>query len=190
MTAVLKMNIQELDTRFVENLRHQFAHSEIEIRVREAAEVVQSTLTVKDFWNIINALDWSQESDDMAIIEPVVKLLSERPLAHIYRFADRLSEKLWQLDTKNHAQVFLDDPEAEGYLSVDDFLYARCAVVANGKELYEKVLQNPSTMPTDLTFEHLLYIPVLAYKRKTGKEFVFNTPHNYETYSNKGGWKA
>jgi Protein of unknown function (DUF4240) len=190
MTAVLKMNIQELDTRFVENLRHQFAHSEIEIRVHEASAVAQTTLTIKDFWAILATLDWSQESDDMAVIAPVVKLLAERPLAHIYRFADRLAEKLWQLDTKSHAQIFLEDPEEDGYLSVDDFLYARCAVVANGKEFYKKVLQNPSTMPDDLTFESLLYIPVLAYKCKTGKEFVFNTPHNYETYSNKGGWKA
>ena len=90
--------------------------------------------------------------------------------------------------TKKHAQVFLDDPE-EGYLSVDDFLYTRCAVVVNGKDFYQNVLNNPLEMPKDLTFEPLLYMTLHAYKRKTGKEFMFVPAHNYETYSNKEGWK-
>ena len=90
--------------------------------------------------------------------------------------------------TKKHAQVFLDDPE-EGYLSVDDFLYTRCAVVVNGKDFYQNVLNNPSEMPKDLTFEPLLYVALNAYKRKTGNEFMFIPVHNYETYSNKEGWK-
>jgi hypothetical protein len=85
--------------------------------------------------------------------------------------------------------VFIDANEKENYLSVDDFLYARCAVVANGKAFYENVLNNPSEMPTDLTFEPLLYIAMHAYKRKTGKEFMLAPAFNYETYSNKGGWQ-
>jgi hypothetical protein len=100
-----------------------------------------------------------------------------------------LSEKLWYLDTKQHAQVFLDDPEEEGYLSVDDFLYARCTVVANGREYYEAVLADPSQMPVDFTFEPLLSVAMTAYKRKTGKQFMALPAFNYETYSNKKGWE-
>ena len=187
MTAVLKMNIQDLDTKFVEDLKHQFASSEVEIHVHEKP-LMRSTLTINDFWDIIEQLDWSKEGDDAAVVEPIIELLQKRPLAHIYRFEDILAEKLWHLDTKRHAQVFLDDPE-EGYLSVDDFLYTRCAVVANGKDFYQNVLNNPLEMPKDLTFEPLLYMTLHAYKRKTGKEFMFIPAHSYETYSNKEGWK-
>jgi hypothetical protein len=188
MTAVLKMNIQELSLKFVEDLKKQFAHSEVEIRVHEQP-IMRSTLTLNDFWSIIEQLDWSKEGDNTAVVEPIVQILQNQTSAQLYRFADILSEKLWHLDTKNHAQVFLEDPEEEGYLSVDDFLYARCAVIANGRDFYEEVLNNPKEMPKDLTFESLLYVAMTAYKRKTGKEFMFASAFNYETYSNKGGWK-
>ena len=187
MTAVLKMNIQDINTQFVEDLKHQFASSEVEIRVYEQP-ITRLTLTLNDFWDIIGQLDWSKEGDDAAVVEPVVELLHKRPLAHIYRFEDILAEKLWHLDTEKHADVFLNDP-TEGYLSVDDFLYTRCAVVANGSDFYQNVLNNPSEMPKDLTFEPLLYVALNAYKRKTGNEFMFIPVHNYETYSNKEGWK-
>lgn len=187
MTAVLKMNVQELDTKFVEDLKHQFSSSEVEIYVHEKS-TARSTLTRNDFWELIGQLDWSKEGDDAAVVEPLIQLLEKRPLAHLYRFEALLAEKLWKLDTRNHASVFLENPEA-GSLSVDDFLYTRCAVVANGKDFYQKVLNNPSEMPEDLTFEPLLYVTLHAYKRKTGKEFIFAPAHNYETYRNKKGWK-
>jgi Protein of unknown function (DUF4240) len=187
MTAVLKMNIQEVNTEFVENLKRQFGHSELEIYVREQPSAAPH-LTVKEFWRIIQLLDWSKEGDDALVTEPAVQALQKESLAYIYRFADILAEKLWHLDTKNHAQVFLDNPEEEGYLSVDDFLYARCAVVANGEHFYEKIWKKPSDMPTELTFEPLLYIAADAYARKTGKEFTSIPAFNYETYSNKKGW--
>lgn len=188
MTAVLKMNIQELNVKFIEDLKTQFAHSEVEIRVHEQP-ITRSTLTLNDFWAIIEQLDWSKEGDNKAVVEPVVQILQQQTSAQIYRFADILAEKLWHLDTRSHAQVFLEDPEEEGYLSVDDFLYARCAVVANGRAFYEEVRHNPTAMPKDLTFEPLLYVAMTAYQRKTGKELMFVPAFNYETYSNKGGWK-
>lgn len=187
MSTVLKINVQELDTKFMDNLKKEFAHSELEIWVHEQAEPVPA-FTEDDFWQFIDLLDWSDEGDDTKIIEPVIQALERQPLAHIYRFFDILSEKLWCLDTRNHARVFLDDPEEEALLSSDDFLYARCAVVANGKQYYEKILGDPSKMPKDLTFEPLLYIAMRAYKRKTGKDLMERASFNYETYSNKEGW--
>lgn len=144
--------------------------------------------TEDNFWALLQQLDWSNEAEDERVIAPVVAALQQQPLAVIYRFADILSEKLWQLDTRRHAQVFLADPQEEGYLSVDDFLYARCVVVANGKSFYEDVLTTPSKMPTDLTSESLLNIPLLAYQQKIGKRQMAPPAFNYETYSNKAGW--
>lgn len=188
MQTVVSINIDEIDANFIENLKRDFAHADIEIRLEERPG--QTCLfSESDFWNVINLLDWRKEDDDEKVVEPLVAFLAESPIAHIYRFSDILAEKLWHLDTYAHAKVFLDDPEEEGYLSVDDFLYTRCAVVANGQAYYDKVLDNPALMPIDLTFEPLLYVALKAYKRKTGKNFMPVYAFNYETYSNKNGWQ-
>jgi hypothetical protein len=186
MTTVLNINMDDIDTKFVENLKRDFAHAAVEIRVQEQFNHAL-TFSGADFWQAINMLDWQKEGDDEEVTEPLINFLSEQPIGHIYRFSDILSEKLWQLDTYTHAKIFLDDPDEEGLLSVDDFLYTRCAVVANGQDYYEKILHNPHLMPSDLTFEPLLYVK--AYKRKTGKNFSPISAYNYETYSNKKGWQ-
>jgi hypothetical protein len=188
MQTVLNINIDDIDAKFVEKLKRDFAHADVEIRLQEQQDR-NLPFTETDFWNAIEMLDWTQEGDDEKIVEPLIAFLADRPISHIYRFSDILAEKLWHLDTYAHAKVFLDDPEEEGYLSVDDFLYTRCAVVANGKEYYEKILKNPQLTPPDLTFEPLLYIALKAYKRKTGKYFTAVSAYNYETYSNKKGWQ-
>ncbi len=187
MDTILTVNIDEMDTKFVETLKRDFAHTAAEIRL-QGPSGSGAFFAESDFWEFIGLLDWAQEGDDAKVVEPLVGHLANQPLSHIYRFSDVLAEKLWQLDTRAHAQVFLDDPEEEGYLSVDDFLYTRCAVVANGPDYYEKVLKSPAKVPKDLTFEPLLYIALKAYKRKTGKDFTAIPARNYETYSNKGGW--
>ena len=117
---------------------------------------------------------------------PLIAALVARPVAHIYQFEDFLAEKLWQLDTAAHAAPLRE--EADGFLSVDDFLYARCAVVANGPEYFQKILQNPLMMPADETFEPLLYAASDAFEQKTGQEFDYSPTWNYETGSNKAGW--
>lgn len=188
MQTVVNVNIDEIDTKFIERLKRDFAHADVEIRLQEQPDQYLS-FSDTDFWDAIALLDWSKEDDDEKVVEPLVSFLADSPIPYIYRFSDILAEKLWHLDTYAHAKVFLDDPEEEGFLSVDDFLYTRCAVVANGQEYYEKILNNPQLMPSDLTFEPLLYIALKAYKRKTGKNFTPVYAFNYETYSNKKGWQ-
>lgn len=188
MTTIVTVNVDDIDTKFVEDLKRDFAHAAVEIRVQDQPDL-SSSFTETDFWKAIDLLDWANEGDDERVTEALVTFLAEQPLSHIYRFSDLLSEKLWYLDTYEHAKIFLEDPEEEGYLSVDDFLYARCAVVANGLEYYKKVFAHPQLMPKDLTFEPLLYIAMKAYKRKTGNDFNAVSAYNYETYSNKNGWE-
>lgn len=187
MTTVLKLNVSELDNQFVQDMKEHYGRAELEIRVHETPEAAEM-MSDEQFWEIIELLDWSKEGDDAAVLEPAVQFLSQLPTAKIYQFADRLAQKLWQLDTEAHGQVFLQEEDSDGYLSVDDFLYARCCVVANGRANYEKVLQNPAEMPLDVTFEPLLHLADDAYKRKTGKELLFVPTRSYETYSNRKGW--
>jgi hypothetical protein len=129
-------------------------------------------LSEEECWALINLLDWSfEDQDEEKVVAPLVEKLQSLSIANIYQFADWLSEKLWNLDTQSHAQVFL---EQDDYLSVDDF--------------YEHVLHHPAEMPAEVTFEALLYLPQEAYNRKTGKDMVYIPPFNFETYGNQKGW--
>ena len=103
-------------------------------------------------------------------------------MSFIYQFEDKLSEKLYLLYTRQHALNFRKP------LSVDVFLYARCAVVANGEVAFEIGLNDPAQIPTDVDFEPLLYIASDAYLMKTGKQFEYVPTFSVETYSNKEGW--
>ena len=185
MPKTIKINARDLDQGTIKAIQDEFGNAELEIRVHDVREA-SARLTEDDCWEVIDLLDWSfEDQSDEQVVEPLVSGLSALPIAQIYQFADWLSEKLWLLDTAAHATVFLEE---DGFLSVDDFLYARCAVVANGKAFYEEVLQHPDKIPTDLTFESLLYLPQKAYHRKTGEEMVYVPLFNYETYGNKEGW--
>ena len=187
MTTVLNLNLNYLSNQFISNLKQQFGSStQVEIRLRDKSSA-EDLFSESEFWQIIDAIDWSKKSskDKLAL---AVKKLSNRPVSHIYIFSDKLSEKLYNLDTKQHAQTYAKN-EPEQFISVDDFLYARCAVVAEGREYYEKVLKDPLLMPDEIVFEALLNLADDAFELKTGDEFNYHPSFNYETYRNKKGWQ-
>jgi hypothetical protein len=182
------VSVDNLTDNFLENIKEHHPHAELEIKVKTPKQF--DGLTEKAFWDIIACFEWSDSEDDAAVIEPAVHVLAEKPFRHIYEFQDILSEKLHALDTRYHAaqtgeNAFLDE---NSDFSADEFLYARCCVVANGAEFYEKVLKQPTFMPKDLTFESLLTLAHQAYFRKTGKQFRYVPAYNIETFSNKKGW--
>lgn len=148
-------------------------------------------MTEAIFWMIIGLFDWRHEGDDDAVIEPAVIALSQKSEEEIIRFEEILAEKLFALDTLAHAKEIGEEAYADNgqYFSADWFLYSRCVVVANGRELYDEVLKNPSSFPKDLEFESLLSVGPAAYERKTGKEYSHTTKLSYETYSNRTGWQ-
>jgi hypothetical protein len=186
MATVLKVNINDLNTQFFYDLGQKISDSaEIEIRIPEKKPKIE-IFSDADFWQVIHLFDWSKaESDD--IMSPSIKKLADMPVVNIYLFADKLSEKLHQLDTRLHGEAYLNN-EGDDYLSVDDFLYIRCAVVAEGKTYFDKVVENPSEFPADLSFEPILNLPDQAYKLKTGRIFEYFPTVSYETYSNKKAW--
>jgi len=186
MDTVLHINVEALNDAFVQDLKKQFGPAELEIRFSKTPE---NWLTEDRFWEIIALLDWSKEGNDELVIAPVVAALAAMPLGNVHQFQDILSEKLWLLDTEAHATASLrDHPDAP--LSVDYFLYDRCCVVANGRDFFEKVLNDPTQMPVGLSFGHLLSVAVKAYQQHTGRTFLHIPAYNYETYSNKAGWPA
>jgi hypothetical protein len=144
------------------------------------------------FWSLIDRFDWSKEDDDDAIIEPAVLALALLPDSQIAEFQEILARKLHAIDGRAWAresgeQIWFGDPDR---VSVDGFLYARALVVANGREFYEAVLADPTTMPKDADFEAILMLAADAYDRKTGLvwEELDDTEVSYETFSNEAGW--
>ncbi|TAD95909.1 MAG: DUF4240 domain-containing protein [Bacteroidetes bacterium] len=121
---------------------------------------------------------------------------NDKPLENtkilIEYFYQWLVKKLYDLDGKQYAQKFIDE---DGDLSVDDFLYIRCHVVANGKRHYESVLENPKKI-VDQTCEELLSFPKDLYQAITGQEYEYSDEmieylkkYSWETYANKEKWQ-
>lgn len=148
------------------------------------------TMSEEVFWRIMGLFDWKKVGDDDAVIEPAIKALAQMKVSDIQEFAEMLAEKLYAVDTEAHAREIGDECYKPGkYFSVDWFLYVRCTTLTNGPEFYKKVLADPREMPKDVEFETLLYVPSMAYERKTGNEFEYTTRLSYETYSNRTGWR-
>lgn len=143
------------------------------------------------FWEIISTLNWNYEGDDDKVLESAVKKLMKMYVKDIKEFEEALAYKLFLLDTKEHANNVADcDLQGnDDFVSADSFLYARCAVVANGSEFYKLVLDEPKNMPKDIEFEPLLYLASTAYELKTKKDFNYTTGCSYESFSNRDGWK-
>ena len=186
MTTTLRVNIRDLSLQFFKELEEKAgASAQVEIRV-ESSQHGEGLFTEEQFWQLIDLFDWTQE-DRADIIQPAVKALSNMPISAIYLFEDFLSKQLFDLDTREHAKVYMNQHD-DDYLSVDDFLYVRCAVVADGKEYFEKIKRNPAELSSEIDFEHLLSVAANAYKRKTGRDFEYSPLYNYETKSNTEKW--
>jgi Protein of unknown function (DUF4240) len=188
MTQQYHLSTDTLTNNFFETLKERFPHAKVDIQIKVSEGF--NGLTEKDFWAIIAALNWSDPEDDATIMHKAVHILAEKPVRQIYEFQDMLSEKLYALDTRIHATHTGENSwqDENSDFSADEFLYARCCVVANGRNFYEKVLKNSELMPKDLTFESLLTLAHKAYQHKTGKQFRYIPTHNIETFANKKGW--
>jgi hypothetical protein len=187
MATVLKVNVQDLDNQFFRDLGQKIADTtQVEIRIPDEEPKIE-LFSEADFWGIIALFDWNKAEPE-EIMAPAIQALAGMPVVNIYLFADKLAEKLYQLDTRLHGEAYLKS-EGGDYLSVDDFLYVRCAVVAEGQAYFETVLQNPDELSSDISFEPLLNLPDQAYEVKTGRAFNYFPTLSYETYSNKNAWK-
>lgn len=149
----------------------------------------------EQFWEIIGLFDWSTPDDPLAVMESATDKLAELGIAAIEEFEEILAQKLYALDTEQHAEHTAD---SDGYVSADGFLYDRCYAVARGQSFYQNVLNDPAQMhpfstqpPEDLAFdsEPLLYLTAIAAEQIGIIDFERVTQVSYETGSNHDGWK-
>jgi len=182
----IKIPIDKLSPAFIKDMQEKYGDAELEITINRHPDF--RPLKEEAFWQLIDLLDWDKE-EDKEIIEPLIQKLTTQPVGHIYNFQELLAQKLYQLDQQKYAENIGQFSYEEGdYFSMDHFLHVRACVVANGKEAFEEVLNNPKEMFKDLMFEPLLSVASIAYSRKTGKQFIYVPSQNMETYSNKDGW--
>ena len=190
--TVHKIKLRDLDEKFIQDLRDKLGDEDIELEIRVSAghgDCAGQEMNEELFWKIIGKFDWEKKGDNRAVMEPAIRFLSQCSIKNIKVFHDILSEKLYALDGERYARHTGSSAYSEnGPFSVDVFLYARCCVVANGREYYEHVLQDPTEMPKDLTFEAILNLPAFAFELKTGLEFEHIPSKNYETFFNTEGW--
>ncbi|WP_146395928.1 DUF4240 domain-containing protein [Pseudobythopirellula maris] len=149
-------------------------------------------MTESEFWQVVSLFDWDKTGDDEAVLEPACVALSEKGPDSITQFEDILAAKLHAIDTRRHCKACyageLDPDNGDDYISADDFLYQRCVVVANGRDFYNDVLDNPSEFPQGMEFEALLSLGPNSFERAAGNEFDHCTAVSYESFQNHEGW--
>ena len=190
MTTILNIPLKALDGKTIRELKKKYPEAMIRIEA-ELNEQDSPSMTEDQFWAIIDQMDWTKVNSD-EILRPAIVALSQFAISDIYLFHDILAQKLFLLDGKKYAEHTgsnrYSDPSLSSF-SADTFLYARCCVVANGRDFFQKVLEVPSSMPKEFTFESLLYLPEEAFRLKTGKKnYDYTPPIWFETFSNPEGW--
>lgn len=142
------------------------------------------------FWQMIRLIDREalQQGDDRGSVEPLRQALAACEPEAICRFADQLAQALYDLDGLEYS-----DSSGANALSAEGFLYARCYVVALGRDHYEAVRSDPTLMPQSLEqwCEPLLYAACDAWEDAVGanEPWTYQAPVNYQTGSNRAQWE-
>ncbi|MFJ3517877.1 MULTISPECIES: DUF4240 domain-containing protein [unclassified Streptomyces] len=150
-------------------------------------------MTWADFWALIGTLNG--EATQMGC-RRLAEELSRRSVPDIIGFAERHAEALYRLDQEKFGTLpvtDLSDRDGRPFpQSADQFLYARCAVVAAGQAVWEGVFFDADKFApytsTKYDGEWLLYVPDQAYELATGEERHRATRYSFETFSNRDGW--
>lgn len=79
--TTFNVNIDALDSSFLDDLKKQLGPVELEIHIRKRPE---NWLTEADFWASIDLLDWSQPEGDQAMLKPAIDKLATMPIANIH----------------------------------------------------------------------------------------------------------
>ena len=143
-----------------------------------------------NFWRLIGLIDvdaLDNGNEDRAI-HPLHEALVKKSEEDLFAFEEQLALHLYAID----GEVYADNAGDSGG-SDDGFLYARCYVVAKGREFFETVKSDPTLMPKSIEqwCERLLYAHRDAWARVTQRdssEWPFFSSVSYESGSNSDLW--
>lgn len=185
--TIHRVKLKDLDTEYIQQLKSDQNDGETEVSIWISGS--KNMMSDEQFWGIISMFDWT-EDNSKDVIQAAVLFLKQMSVKEIKAFENTLSKKLYQLDGLEYAKNTDGNAyKGEGQsFSSDVFLYARCAVVAKGKKVFDNIIEQPETMLKNETFEQLLSLSNQAYKLKTEKEFDYIPAYIYETFANAEGW--
>ena len=185
--TIHRVKLKDLNKEYLEKLQGQAANGEQEVAIWFPQK--STALSEEEFWKIIHLLDWKKRKAK-TIMAAATAHLSQLSEAKIKAFDDILSEKLYQLDGQQYAENTGQNAYQgeDAPFSVDGFLYARCMAVAKGKTTYKNIIDEPTKMVKDASFEPLLSLASQAYQKKTGKSYEHIPAYIYETFANTKGW--
>jgi hypothetical protein len=142
-------------------------------------------MTEDEFWEWIAQLGGRVEESGF---DGLTDGLAVGSMEVLLGFAGRLDEALRRLDLlalqAQHVWDTEDDLLTDAPpLDRDGFLDARAAVVCAGRDVYNRVLADPSAFAGiwDFSAEMLLYVPVEAYEARTGRPWPYQLPGTDET---------
>ena len=144
-------------------------------------------MTNDDFWRLIETIDRNVlrrgEGHEDEALQPLIDALASLDEAELRSFQNHLAQSLYDLDGRKYA-------DAAGDIGDDGFLYARCFVVAMGRDVYRRTLRDPDLMPkgVDHWCEPLLYVAEQAWEIQGGESLDFQTKVSFETGSNTALW--
>jgi Protein of unknown function (DUF4240) len=163
-------------------------------------------MTPAGFWELIAALDGSVDEHAVNLL---VDRLAKLPTFEIESFDDLLHEYVHALDGPQWYAQPTTDPgmtevqleallaevlagQGDDALRTDGFLFARAAVVAAGRETYERVLADATKFAgeRDSRAQALLFVAQRAFERVEDGYYDHVPPLEVGTGSNRGLWAA
>jgi hypothetical protein len=150
------------------------------------------------FWEIIEQSKEERKvfEDQAQILLDKVSQLSEKEIVGFeFTFREMLAKSY-------HYNLLAAAKIIEGYVNDDSFLYFRCRLLAEGKEFYFKIIENPDNLADipilDTDGELMLYIADKAFIKKVGENTDMELPReaamtfmNYDEVEELSGesWK-
>jgi len=140
------------------------------------------------FWDLIASIDTTAlgRGDDDTALESLRARLAELEPAAIHGFQERLAQALYDLDGPAYAAHAGGDDE--------EFIAARCHVVARGRAWHQAVVADPEQMAQtrERHCEALLHIAPEAWAERTDRDpadYDHVTAVSYETGANRARWR-
>jgi len=124
----------------------------------------------QDFWSLIEASKLNGQGYKQRQLEWLAQTLEHRFEAEIIDFDRWFQEQMHKSYTQELcAAVYIIKAEC----SDERFDHFRAGLIAQGKEIFERVLASPDTLtdlPDSLEFESLLQVSAQAYLARTGRK--------------------
>ncbi|MDF7812841.1 DUF4240 domain-containing protein [Hymenobacter sp. YC55] len=125
-----------------------------------------------EFWWLIDKAKEKSKGNRTLQEQLLISSLTECLLDEIVEFECILREYLIEADD---FKIIAAQKIIDGYVIDDPYLYFRCWLIGQGREVFMSALHDPDTLADVMDepyqdFEELLYVATAAYEQRTGKK--------------------